>query len=41
MSGILVFCNIPTYEASTKIFIGKEGAESEGYNSSDVSMCKT
>ena len=28
----------PTYEASTKIFIGKEGAESEGYNSSDVSM---
>ena len=39
MSGIFSFFVIsPTYEASTKIFIGKEGAESEGYNSSDVSM---
>lgn len=39
VSGILSFFVIsPTYEASTKIFIGKEGAESEGYNSSDVSM---
>ena len=38
-SGIFSFFVIsPTYEASTKIFIGKEGAESEGYNSSDVSM---
>ena len=37
--GIFSFFVIsPTYEASTKIFIGKEGAESEGYNSSDVSM---
>ena len=39
VSGIFNFFIIaPTYEASTKIFIGKEGAESEGYNSSDVSM---
>lgn len=39
ISGIFSFFIIsPTYEASTKIFIGKEGAESEGYNSSDVSM---
>lgn len=39
VSGIFSFFIIsPTYEASTKIFIGKEGAESEGYNSSDVSM---
>ena len=39
VSGIFSFFVIsPTYEASTKIFIGKEGAESEGYNSSDVSM---
>ena len=39
LSGIFSFFIIaPTYEASTKIFIGKEGAESEGYNSSDVSM---
>ena len=38
-SGIFSFFVISTtYEASTKIFIGKEGAESEGYNSSDVSM---
>ena len=39
VSGIFSFFVIsPTYEASTKRFIGKEGAESEGYNSSDVSM---
>ena len=39
VSGIFSFFVIsPTYEASTKIFIGKEGAESEGYNSSYVSM---
>ena len=39
VSGIFSFFIIsPTYEASSKIFIGKEGAESEGYNSSDVSM---
>ena len=39
VSGIFSFFVIsPTYEASTKIFIGKEGAESEGYNSSDVYM---
>ena len=39
VSGIFSFFVIsPTYEASTKVFIGKEGAESEGYNSSDVSM---
>ena len=39
VSGIFSFFVISsTYEASTKIFIGKEGAESEGYNSSDVSM---
>ena len=39
VSGIFSFFVIsPTYEASTKIFIGKEGAESEGYNSSDISM---
>ena len=39
VSGLFSFFVIsPTYEASTKIFIGKEGAESEGYNSSDVSM---
>ena len=39
VSGIFSFCVIsPTYEASTKIFIGKEGDESEWYNSSDVSM---
>lgn len=39
VSGIFSFFVIsPTYEACTKIFIGKEGAESEGYNSSDVSM---
>lgn len=39
VSGVFSFFVIsPTYEASTKIFIGKEGAESEGYNSNDVSM---
>ena len=39
ISGIFSFFIIsPTYEASTKIFIGKKGAESEGYSSSDVSM---
>lgn len=28
----------PTYEASTKIFIGKEGIENKNYDSSDIQM---
>ena len=39
VSGIFSFFVIsPTYEASTKVFIGKEESCMEGYNSNDISM---
>lgn len=39
ISGVLSFFVIdPVYEASTKVFIGKEENSSEGYNSSDIQM---
>ena len=39
VSGILSFFVIePVYEASTKVFIGKEESSEEGYNSSDIQM---
>lgn len=38
-SGILSFFVIkPVYEASTKVFIGKEESSEEGYNSNDIAM---
>ena len=39
VSGVLSFFVIkPVYEASTKVFIGKEESAEEGYNSSDIQM---
>lgn len=39
ISGILSFLVIkPTYETSTKVFIGKEENNLEGYNSNDIQM---
>ena len=39
VSGVLSFFVIePVYEASTKVFIGKEESSEEGYNSSDIQM---
>ena len=39
ISGILSFFVIkPTYEASTKVFIGKEESSLEGYNTNDIQM---
>lgn len=39
VSGVLSFFVInPVYEASTKVFIGKEENSEEGYNSSDIQM---
>lgn len=39
ISGILSFLVIkPTYETSTKVFIGKEESNLEGYNSNDIQM---
>ena len=39
ISGILSFFVIkPTYETSTKFFIGKEESNLEGYNSNDIQM---
>ena len=39
ISGILSFFVIkPTYETSTKVFIGKEESNLEGYNSNDIQM---
>ena len=39
ISGVLSFFVIkPVYEASTKVFIGKEENSQEGYNSSDIQM---
>ena len=35
---VSLFLLTPTYETSTKLFIGKEEGSSEGYNSSDISM---
>lgn len=41
ISGVLSFFVIkPTYETSTKVFIGKEESNQEGYNSSDIQMYK-
>lgn len=41
ISGVLSFFVIkPTYETSTKVFIGKEETNLEGYNSSDIQMYK-
>lgn len=39
ISGILSFFVIkPTYETSTKVFIGKEESNTEGYNNNDIQM---
>ena len=39
ISGILSFFVIkPTYEASTKVFVGKEESSLEGYNTNDIQM---
>ena len=39
ISGILSFFVIkPTYETSTKVFIGKEESNQEGYNTNDIQM---
>ena len=39
ISGILSFFVIkPTYEVSTKVFIGKEESNQEGYNTNDIQM---
>lgn len=39
VSGIVSFFIIkPTYETSTKVFIGKEGANLEAYNNNDIQM---
>lgn len=39
VSGLLnIFLIKPNYEASTKVFIGKEDSEDEAYNQNDVSM---
>lgn len=39
ISGILSFFVIsPVYETSTKVFIGKEESNTEGYNSNDIAM---
>ena len=39
ISGILSFFVIkPTYETSTKVFIGKEESNLEGYNTNDIQM---
>ena len=39
VSGIFSFFVIkPVYEASTKVFIGKEESSEEGYNSNDIAM---
>lgn len=39
VSGVLSFFVInPVYEASTKVFIGKEENSEEGYNSNDIAM---
>lgn len=39
ISGVLSFFVIdPVYEASTKVFIGKEENSEEGYNSNDIQM---
>ena len=39
ISGVLSFFVIkPVYEASTKVFIGKEESAQEGYNNSDIQM---
>ena len=35
---VCFFIITPTYEANTKVFIGKEASSTEGYNSSDVAM---
>ncbi|WP_195986807.1 Wzz/FepE/Etk N-terminal domain-containing protein [Clostridium sp. D53t1_180928_C8] len=41
ISGVLSFFVIkPTYETSTKVFVGKEETNLEGYNSSDIQMYK-
>lgn len=38
-SGVLSFFVIePVYEASTKVFVGKEENNTEGYNSNDIAM---
>lgn len=39
ISGVLSFFVIkPTYEASTKVFVGKEESSLEGYNTNDIQM---
>lgn len=39
ISGVLSFFVIkPTYETSTKVFIGKEESGTEGYNTNDIQM---
>ena len=39
ISGVLSFFVIkPTYETSTKVFIGKEESNLEGYNTNDIQM---
>lgn len=39
ISGVLSFFVIsPVYETSTKVFIGKEESNTEGYNSNDIAM---
>ena len=39
VSGIFSFFIIsPTYEASTKVFIGKEESSAESYNYNDITM---
>lgn len=39
ISGVLSFLVIkPTYETSTKVFIGKEESNLEGYNTNDIQM---
>ena len=42
VSGIFSFFVIsPTYEASTKVFIGKEESSMESYNYNDITMYQT
>ena len=39
ISGVLSFFVIkPTYETSTKVFLGKEESNLEGYNTNDIQM---
>ncbi len=39
VSGLVsIFLIKPNYEASTKVFIGKENSENEAYNQNDISM---